>query len=328
MSVKVSVIVPVYGVEKYMERCARSLFAQTLDHVEFLFIDDCTPDRSMEILQAEIERHRDIIAEQHWDVRTYRMHENSGQAAVRKQGISMATGQYIAHCDSDDWVEPTIYEKLYNKASAENLDILWCDFYSSDGVKSISCNTLQNTKISKKRVFDAMFCDNTATHSLWAALVSARLYSKEILFPTHNIGEDNVFMAQLLFFADTIGYLPEPLYYYYQNPGSIMHPQTVEKRWNNFWQSKKNRDIVIEFFENYNVPEKYTTFQKLSARFELENLRNEKNFKSVWHSTYPELEGHILLNTEIPFRHRVKYFLMESGLHKWFYNLFRKISKI
>ena len=79
---KVSVIVPVYGVEKYMERCARSLFEQTLDDIEYLFIDDCTPDRSIEILQQVLEEYPHRKPQ----VTIHRMEQNSGQAAVRKWG--------------------------------------------------------------------------------------------------------------------------------------------------------------------------------------------------------------------------------------------------
>ena len=85
---KVSVLVPVYGVEKYIERCARSLFEQTLDDIEFIFVDDCTPDRSIEILESVIEKYRLRFAEKKYDVRIERMPTNSGQAAVRRHPLN------------------------------------------------------------------------------------------------------------------------------------------------------------------------------------------------------------------------------------------------
>ena len=84
---KVSVIVPVYGVEKYIERCARSLFEQTLDDMEFIFVDDCTPDRSIEKLKSIIEEYQLRFAEMNYEVRTERMPTNSGQAAVRRHAL-------------------------------------------------------------------------------------------------------------------------------------------------------------------------------------------------------------------------------------------------
>ena len=81
---KVSVLVPVYGVEKFIERCARSLFEQTLNDMEFIFVDDCTPDRSIEILKSVIEEYRLRFAEKKYEVRIERLPTNSGLAAVRK----------------------------------------------------------------------------------------------------------------------------------------------------------------------------------------------------------------------------------------------------
>ena len=85
---KVSVLVPVYGVEKYIERCARSLFEQTLDDMEFIFVDDCTPDRSVEILKSIIEEYRLRFAEKKYAVRFVKMPTNSGLAAVRRHPLS------------------------------------------------------------------------------------------------------------------------------------------------------------------------------------------------------------------------------------------------
>lgn len=112
---KVSVIIPVYGVEKYIERCAISLFKQTLDDVEFIFVDDVTPDYSMEILNLMIDKFRLHFVEKKISVRIERMPTNSGQAAVRRHGVKLAKGDYIIHCDSDDWIDASMLQKMYCK---------------------------------------------------------------------------------------------------------------------------------------------------------------------------------------------------------------------
>ena len=94
---KVSVLVPVYGVEKYIERCARSLFEQTLDDMECIFVDDCTPDDSMQVLVkilSEYPRRKEQVKIIHHET-------NQGLPAARQSGLKIATGEYIAHCDSD-----------------------------------------------------------------------------------------------------------------------------------------------------------------------------------------------------------------------------------
>ena len=84
---KVSVCIPVYGVENYIERCARSLFEQTLDDIEFIFVDDCSPDRSIEILKHVIDEYRHSFEKRNYTVRIEQMPTNSGLAAVRRHGI-------------------------------------------------------------------------------------------------------------------------------------------------------------------------------------------------------------------------------------------------
>ena len=120
----VSVIIPVYKVEPYIARCARALFSQTMEDLEFIFVDDCTPDASIavmrEVLQEFPERKEQVVV--------YRMPQNSGLVAVRMQGLALARGEYVIHCDSDDAVDPEAYQLMYEKAVAEDLDIVTCDF--------------------------------------------------------------------------------------------------------------------------------------------------------------------------------------------------------
>lgn len=109
---KVSVIVPVYKVEKFIERCAISLFSQTLQDVEFIFVDDASPDNSVQIVQKCIREYP------HRESQTVILtHEkNMGLPAARNTGLAVAKGEYIFHCDSDDFVEPDMLEQLYNTA--------------------------------------------------------------------------------------------------------------------------------------------------------------------------------------------------------------------
>ena len=148
----VSVIIPVYNVEPYMARCARSLFGQTLKDIEFLFIDDCSPDRSIEIMSEVLEE----FPERKGQVTVFRMPCNSGQAAVRMQGIKMAKGEYLIHCDSDDYVLlPEAYERLYEKASAEDLDIVTCNFETERDGKVLELVKGECTSVARMLKGDA-----------------------------------------------------------------------------------------------------------------------------------------------------------------------------
>ena len=107
MNSKVSIVVPVYGVEKYIERCARSLFTQTFGDIEYIFVNDCTKDSSMQVLEFVM---KDYPAR---NVRIINKEKNEGLPQARKTGVLASTGDFIMHIDSDDWVEHDIVEKLY-----------------------------------------------------------------------------------------------------------------------------------------------------------------------------------------------------------------------
>ena len=125
---KVSVVIPVYNVEKYIETCVRSLFEQTLHDVEYVFVDDCSPDRSVEILKGLVGEYQTRLEEEGKVVRILRMPVNSGQAKVRREGVAHCTGEYIIHCDSDDWVETDMYRAMYETAVASGSDVVVCDY--------------------------------------------------------------------------------------------------------------------------------------------------------------------------------------------------------
>lgn len=243
---KVSVIIPVYGVEKYIERCARSLFEQTLDDIEYIFVDDCSPDKSIAILENIIKEYLPRLKKEHKNVRIERLSKNCGLPNVRRYGINLATGDYIAHCDSDDWVDVHMYEEMYNKAIEEDADVVVCDFCSTD------CENEQYSKglISKERenvIVDVLLW--RIAGCLWNKLVRRKEYTDHDLnYPTHNMGEDAALIVQILWNAKRISYLPEPFYYYYMNQASITkYVSDDNKIRQRFLQATANVEIIEQF---------------------------------------------------------------------------------
>ena len=149
---KVSVCIPVYGVEKYIERCARSLFEQTMkDGIEFIFVNDCTKDKSIEILEQVLGEY----PERKEQVKIIHHEKNKGLVAARKTGLAHATGDYIIHCDSDDWVDLNLYETMYNKAVEVNADVVCCpflQFFSAEKTKVIKPYITGSCKIGRAHV--------------------------------------------------------------------------------------------------------------------------------------------------------------------------------
>lgn len=112
MSPKISVIVPIWGVEKYIAKCARSLFESSFDDIEYIFVDDCTPDKSIDVLMAVMEEYPHRKSKS----MIIRHENNKGLPQARKTGFEASHGQWITYCDSDDWVAPDMYFKMLEKA--------------------------------------------------------------------------------------------------------------------------------------------------------------------------------------------------------------------
>ena len=118
---KVSVIIAVYNVEAYIERCLHSLFSQTLNDIEYIFVDDATPDSSIELIYKTIESYPNRRNQ----IKVLRHTYNRGLAAARTTGMREATGEYIISCDPDDYIEQDMYEKMYLRAVETSADIMF-----------------------------------------------------------------------------------------------------------------------------------------------------------------------------------------------------------
>ena len=213
---KISVVIPVYGVEKYIECCAISLFEQTLDDIEFIFVDDCTLDRSIEILMDVIERYRLRIEEQNYSVRIVKMPNNSGLAAVRRHGVQLATGLYVAHCDSDDWVDIDLYRQLYERIVADSADIVICDYVETNRKEVLKIRKGLVSYNKDECIKDMMYMKTS--WSLCNKLIKRDLYGNIDEYPKHYMGEDMAVTLPLMLVSTKIAYCPNIYYHYFINP--------------------------------------------------------------------------------------------------------------
>lgn len=312
---KVSVIIPIYNVAAYMERCARSLFEQTLSELEYIFVDDCSPDNSIDIL-------RNVIADypkRQNQIRLVRNTKNSGQAFVRRVGVGEATGEYIIHCDSDDWVAPTMYEKLYNFAINGDFDMVWCDFYRSNGIthrviKQL-CSTDQLSLVSAHL---------TSISSRLIGSVCNRLYKRELqqnnefINPKANMTEDLVTTLQVTLKSKRIGYLPEPLYYYYINERSICMNPDREYIVRNLHGIMENNELILHILQNYGLTKllnKQIDCKKFTCKEILIPILSKPEYRQLWKDVYPEVNNDILSNPYIPRNSKIRAFCLLNGLY-------------
>lgn len=208
----ISVIVPIYGVENYIEKCLRSLFEQTkTDGVEFILVNDCTPDNSMAIA-------RKVICEYpHLTIKVLEHAENRGVAATRQTGLDAAIGDYTIQIDSDDWCELNMLEEMYAKAIEENADIVACDHFDFEG--KVVRNIHSEDKLENVDKLLSIFFS-----TLWSRLIKHDLYIKHNIKCDNGInnGEDTLIMPMLYYVADKIAYHPQAYVHYNRfNTGSI-----------------------------------------------------------------------------------------------------------
>lgn len=306
---KVSVVIPVYGVEKYIERCARSLFEQTLDDIEYIFVDDCTPDRSIEILNAIIEEYRPRFARENKTTRIVRMPSNSGLAAVRRHGIQFCTGEYIIHCDSDDWVETDMYELMYNEAKRIDADMVLCGYRTTDGI-----NVQQeyyHTHTDKDGLLRAMLTRNESW-ATWNKLCRRSLYTSDFIYPQYAMGEDMVMVIQLALPSNIFGIVDKVLYNYFCNPGSIMNTRS-EAQLRHRVEAIKNLDVLLSIFDVKGLSKQYEK-ELLSMKFYqkwalVAYLVISKNYIGDWKSVYPEIDRQAWRLSIIPANIRLKYYM-------------------
>jgi len=208
----ISVVVPVYGVERYIEKSLRSIFAQTLTQgVEFIVVNDATPDRSMEIarrLAAEYSR---------LDVRMVEMGRNGGVSAARARGLAEARGEWIIFLDSDDHFEPTMLEEMWAAGIASGADVVVCDFWEERHRRSVHCSQSDATV--------GGLVGARSHGGMPNKLVRRRLYTEwGVSFtPGRTMWEDLPVCVELFMRADRVVHLARPLVHYVQRRSSAMH---------------------------------------------------------------------------------------------------------
>lgn len=202
----VSVIVPIYKAEKYLNKCIDSLLAQTLTDFEILLIDDGSPDESGEIC--------DLYAKTDQRIRVFHK-KNGGVSSARQCGLENARGIYTIHVDPDDWVENDMLEQMVSKAVETDADIVICDFFVDRGKNTIL--SIQNPKsLEPDEVLKKLFIDMTG--SCCNKLIRKSCYfENKINFPIGiNFGEDMIVNILLLLTNPRIIYLHRAFYHYVQ----------------------------------------------------------------------------------------------------------------
>ena len=234
---KVSVIVPIYNVEKYLEKCINSLLSQTLEDIQIILVNDGSKDNSGNIAKECEKNNKNRII--------YVEKENGGLSDARNYGLKYATGDFIAFLDSDDYIEKNAYEEMYNKAIEENADYVECDFIWEFPNK-IRVDKQYPYKNKKEML---SFVRVVA----WNKLIKRQLITDNNLeFPKGLRYEDVEFTYKLIPFVNKFAYVDKPFIHYVQREGSIANVQNERTA-----EIFTVLDNVIEFYKKNNIYEEY-----------------------------------------------------------------------
>lgn len=211
---KISVIVPVYCVERYIKQCAESLFKQTLLNLEFIFINDCTTDKSIDILKECLEdyperKSQTIIID---------LDSNGGVLNARDIGFKAATGDYIVSCDSDDYVREDAYEKMLRLMLDNDCDIVMCNVEYVGDVTDARLTSVKPWKPdpeAKNNIRSLLRREGLVNSVVWSKMVRSNIVKDDRVYkPIYDFAEDVPYSIQWYALASKIGFVDEPLYYY------------------------------------------------------------------------------------------------------------------
>lgn len=273
---KVSIIVPVYNVEEYLERCLNSLVNQTLKDIEIIIVNDGSTDGSKEIIQKYTSEYKNIV---------YLEKENGGLSSARNYGIPYAKGEYIGFVDSDDYVELTMYEKMYNKAIEEKSDMVECDFiWEYPNKKREDIGKVYSSK--KEAIIEARVV-------AWNKIIKKDIIEKtKITFPEGLRYEDIEFFYKIVPYLDKISFVKETLVHYVQRESSIANTQN-ERTGEIFkiWENVLNYYIENNIFNEYRseLEYSYTRILLCSSLKRITKVKDKKVRKALIKVTWQNL---------------------------------------
>lgn len=319
MSYSLSLIVPIYNAENYIEKCIISICEQTLEKFEIILIDDCSPDNSLNIAKKIIDNYPNRKS----DTKIIKLNENKGVAFVRKYAFDIARGVYIASLDSDDFLELNALQDMLNLAEKESADIVMCDFFENYGKEQKIIRQLiksDNICIIKQILMDELH------GSLSNKLIRKKIIDKVLILDDVNMSEDLLISVQSIFLSKKIVYYPNALFHYVKhNNASISSSFNVDK----INQMIIGVGFLEEFFLNNKVYDKLIdaiNYRKFLIKYIcMLGLRKKDrlNFLNIFENEIYQLK--VSQNSKI--EKKIMHFLFKNRLYFFIEFLFLLKSK-
>jgi glycosyltransferase involved in cell wall biosynthesis len=285
MPLTISLVAPIYGVEKYIGKFAESVLGQSYPHIQFVFVNDGTKDSSIEILNSVIDngysqlRDRIIIVNK----------QNAGLPAARKTGMQYVTGDYVWHVDSDDWLEIDAVKKIAAFAESHDFpDLIYFDFYKEYPDRSKAKRERNYSAADRQEYIRSMY-NHKSYGCVWNKCVKRSVYlDNQVFFPEYSYAEDTYLMSQITGYSNSIEHLHDYLYHYRKdNPTAITKGN----------RKRRCREYALNFIDLYL---KFNDFQE--NKNPVASIFNDMLIQAGWYSLrynlglfeiYPWLSGAI-----------------------------------
>ena len=290
---RISLIVPIYGVEKYIARFAESALDQTYQDLQFIFVNDGTKDRSMEIL-------RELISSRYTHLQSRIViidKENGGLPSARKAGLDVAEGEYVLFADSDDWMETDAVEKVMAKADETHADIIYFDLIKEYGNRTSYKREREYTGATKDDFIVNIFNYKSFGYTVTKCF-KRRLYTENVIyFPKLGMHEDIYLMSQIIFHAKSLVHIPEALYHYRKdNPDSFCAQDRLKRH-------VSSTTNLLDLYEHYRENLKGSPIERVAGSILMRAGQHSIMHGYDFFEKYPYLAGDIR-KTRISCRYR------------------------
>lgn len=329
MATEVSIIVPIYGVEGYIARCAGSLFSQTVPELRFIFVDDCSPDRSVEELEETL---RDY-PQRREQTTIIRLEENGGVDHARRTGLAASDSEYVLFVDGDDYIEPQMVEVLLSKAKETGADITACRFNVIEEDGSIRPDVHRDQVEDKDKYLGYMISilSPKASPNIFNKLFRRDLLLKIKHIPKGHIAEDWAVCVQAVRLAEKLAAVDDALYNYVQRGSSITHQYSLEACRASVKADTANIDLVVDYLTEEGLDRRYRheiEARKYTAKGSLNGYCEDPRINKEWRGIYKEVNRRVLYNPCINLYNKKIFILKYFRILSKYYRLTGKVRKL
>ena len=313
-TIQVSILMPIYKVEQFLEKTLDSIFTQTYPYLDYVFVNDCSPDNSLQVLIDTIKKHG--VEKERYTIINH--DQNEGIAVSRTDCIAHAKGDYVFFVDSDDWIEKDAVEQMIAATQSGTIDIVGCDFMKDFLSGKTTYHHENYAESCRENLYRCLNYDIATV--LWKLLIRRSLFDSFTIAPHVDIVEDYIMSVKLYYYANSFAHLPKAFYHYVQYNQARVSLQTL---WSVNMHIKgveeveafcRDKDLYDEDVEHKLLLRKFN----IKSNFLTKQLLDYQSYRN----TFPEARG-IWREMGYSGKEKIKFWLAEHG----FYFLLKLIQR-